>query len=148
MAAVEHQVQVVMRQQTDVLSRVQTWQDLQHWVGTIVEMTRSRHGAHGCPIGSLVSQLADHSDGARVQLEDAFRYWESLLASALARMQSNGEIDRATNVRETAIGILATLQGGFILAQTAHDERRLEAALNVAINRIDGPPTTSASSHE
>lgn len=147
-AAVEHQARALVRHQADALSRVHTRRDLMDWATVIVDVARSRLGPNGCSIGSLVRQLADHSDHMRAQLDDAFRGWESHLACALARIQTNGEIDQGTNVFDTAIGILATVQGGLLLAQAADDDRRLRAALEVAISCINGSPITRASRHE
>ena len=35
-----------------------------------------------------------------------------------------------------AVGVMAALQGGYLLAQTAHDSRPMEVALDMAINHV------------
>jgi TetR/AcrR family transcriptional regulator, transcriptional repressor for nem operon len=134
-AAVQHQAEMLLAYQEHLLGDLRTWRGLEGWARSVVEATRAS-GAYGCPVGALVGQLAEHSDDIRNCLDQAFRAWESQLAAALRRMQAHGELDPAANAMDLAVGLLAALQGGLILAQTALDERRLQAALKMALGHV------------
>ena len=46
----------------------------------------------GCPIGSLAGQLAEHDEGARLELADGLDRWEAAIRDGLERMAARGEL--------------------------------------------------------
>lgn len=135
-AAVDFQVAAVLAGQRSLLAGLGSLADLQEWADRVVELKRARMGARGCPLGSLVSQLAEQSSAMRAKLEDAFQTWQSYLAAGLRRMQDRGELNAEADVAELATGVVAALQGGLILAQAARSEKPLRAALDLAVGRV------------
>lgn len=135
-AVVDFQIAAVLARQCSLLSSLESLADLQAWVDDVVELNRARNGARGCPLGSLVSQLAEQSGPVRVKLDHAFHTWQSYLAAGLRRMQDRGELNGEADVDELATGVVAALQGGLILAQAARSEKPLQAALDLAVGRV------------
>lgn len=127
------QIGRLLSAQEPLLRRVDSVRGLEKWRDAEVIDNRTRRGAHGCPLGSLASALADHSESVRQQLVEGFAAWEAYLADGLRRMRDKGELASDADPEELAAGILAALQGGMLLAQTARDPRRLEAALDMAL---------------
>ena len=62
--------QVIAAQQPD-LGEVSSWEGLQRWCDHVVAVTRATQGVGGCPLGSLVGELAERSDSARRELDAA-----------------------------------------------------------------------------
>jgi hypothetical protein len=83
----------VMERQEPHLEQLSSLQGLRRWRDAIVRFVEERHGAHGCEIGSLASELADRSEPARILINATFRSWESYLAAGLCRMHDRGELD-------------------------------------------------------
>jgi TetR/AcrR family transcriptional regulator, transcriptional repressor for nem operon len=135
-AVVDFQIAAVLARQCSLLANLRSLGDLQEWADDVVELNRARNGARGCPLGSLVSQLAEQSGPMRAKLDDAFQTWQSYLAAGLRRMQDHGELNAEADVAELATGIVAALQGGLILAQAARSEKPLRAALDLAAGRV------------
>jgi TetR/AcrR family transcriptional regulator, transcriptional repressor for nem operon len=135
-AVVDFQIAAVLARQRSLLASLGSLADLQEWADGVVELNRARKGARGCPLGSLVSQLAEQSGAMRAKLEDAFQTWQSYLAAGLRRMQDRGELNAEADVAELATGVVAALEGGLILAQTARSEKPLRAALDLAVGRV------------
>jgi TetR/AcrR family transcriptional repressor of nem operon len=135
-AVVDFQIAAVHARQRSLLASLGSLGDLQEWADDVVESNRARTGACGCPLGSLVSQLAERSGAMRAKLEDAFQTWQSYLAAGLRRMQDRGELNAEADVAELATGVVAALQGGLILAQAARSEKPLRAALDLAVGRV------------
>ena len=134
---------VIERQERDVLGRHRVvfeslgdWDDLQRWRDAIVAFQASRGCRGGCPIGSLASGLAELDDGARDQLSDAFESWVGLIAEGIARMVERGDIRADADAEALAIGVLASLQGGLLMAETARSTRPLEIALDAALAHL------------
>jgi AcrR family transcriptional regulator len=131
-AVVDFRIAAVLARQCSLLAGLRSLADLQEWADDVVEL----NGVRGCPLGSLVSQLAEQPGPMRAKLDDAFQTWQSYLAAGLRRMQDHGELNAEADVAELATGIVAALQGGLILAQAARSEKPLRAALDLAVGRV------------
>jgi TetR/AcrR family transcriptional regulator, transcriptional repressor for nem operon len=102
----------------------------------VVQHTALRDGAYGCELGSLAGELADQNEDARVALAAHFATWEALLAAGLRRMRDNGVLRPEADAGRLATGIMAALQGGYLLAQTTRDVTPMEIALDMALDQV------------
>jgi len=128
----------VIAEQEPRLREVSSWDGLQRWCDHLVATTRATQGVGGCPLGSLVSELADRSDSARHELVRSFAEWQSYLSNGFAVMRDNGELVPEADVDELALTMMSALQGGLLMAQTTRSARPLELALNMALGHIAG----------
>lgn len=109
-----------------------SWQAMRRWFDSMVERQVRRQARGGCPIGSLVGELAETDDDARVALERAFARWEAHLRAGLRSMQAHGKLDPGADTGALATSTLAAIQGGLLLTQTTRDPGRLAVALDAA----------------
>jgi AcrR family transcriptional regulator len=137
-AVVDLHVTAVLTRQHAVLVGLASPHELHAWVEDLVESSRGCRSVGRLPLGFVVTQLAERSDAARVKLDDAFRAWQSYLASALGRMQEGGALDPAADPGELAVGVVAALQGGPLMAQVARSDKPLRTALELAVGSIVG----------
>ena len=128
----------VIAAQEPRLREVTSWGGLQRWCDHLVAMTRATQGIGGCPLGSLVSELADRSDSARLELARSFAEWQSYLSKGFAVMRDNGELIAEADPDELALTLMSALQGGLLMAQTTRSAHPLELALNMALGHIGG----------
>lgn len=128
----------VIAAQEPRLREVSSWEGLQRWCDHLVATTRATQGIGGCPLGSLVGELADRSDSARHELVRSFAEWQSYLSTGFAAMRDNGELAAEADVDELALTMMSALQGGLLMAQTTRSARPLELALNMALGHIAG----------
>jgi TetR/AcrR family transcriptional repressor of nem operon len=126
----------VIAAQEPRLREVTSWDGLQRWCDDLVTTTRATQGVGGCPLGSLVSELADRSDSARLELARSFAEWQSYLSKGFATMRDNAELVPAADPDELALTMMSALQGGLLMAQTTRSARPVELALNMAIGYI------------
>jgi hypothetical protein len=98
-----------------------------------VAATRATHGAGGCPLGSLVGELADQSEPARHVLAQCFADWQSYLSEGFTAMRRSGELALHADPAELALTMMSALQGGLLMAQATRSPRALELALNMAL---------------
>ena len=54
----------------------------------------------------------------------------------LERMRDNGVLRPDVDTSALATGLLAAVEGGYLLSQTAHDPRLMQTSLNAAIDHI------------
>ncbi len=128
--------QIVAGQETE-LRGLRTWEGLRRWRDHLVEGTRATNGVGGCPLGSLVGELADQSESARAALAACFAEWEAYLVAGFTAMREGGLISPETDPAELAVTVMTALQGGLLLAQTTRDARPLELALDMAIAHVE-----------
>jgi TetR/AcrR family transcriptional regulator, transcriptional repressor for nem operon len=118
------------------------WKAIRSWLDSMVELQVERAGCGGCPIGSLVPQLAESDEEARLALAGAFARWEALLRNGLRTMQANGQVDRGADPAELATATMAAIQGGLLLTQTRRDPVQLAIALDAAYAHLRAHAST------
>ena len=93
-------------------------------------------GMPGCPIGTLLAEVAGRNEEARRQAAAGFDAWERLLAGVLERMRERGELRADAAPAVLATGLLASLEGGMVLAQARRDMASLRAAVEAGLARV------------
>jgi TetR/AcrR family transcriptional repressor of nem operon len=118
------------------LHEVSSWEGLQRWCDHFVTATRATDGVGGCPLGSLVGELADQSEPAQRVLAECFAEWQSFLCEGFEAMRGNGELAARADPAELALTVMSALQGGLLMAQATRSARPLELALNMALRHM------------
>jgi TetR/AcrR family transcriptional regulator, transcriptional repressor for nem operon len=141
-AVVDHVGERTIEREREALGNVSTIRGLKRWRDALVQNNALRHGAYGCALGALVSEVSDHDALAREALARLFGEWQGLLAAALGRIQAAGALRREASPEQLAIGLMAALQGGYMLAQTERDVTPMAIALDMALAHIEGLRTS------
>lgn len=128
-AVVAHNADGVLSQVADTLAG---WKAIRSWFDSLVELQVERCGRGGCPLGTLVGQMAEADEEARLALADAFARWEGRLRDGLRSMQRQGKLDPSADAGALATATLAAIQGGLVLTQARRDPRQLAVALDAA----------------
>lgn len=126
----------VLNQQRQSLQGVDSFRGLELWRDELVENNARRDGAYGCPLGSLAHELADQDENARLAIAKYFDEWLLLLIDTMNTMKDRGVLREDADARTLASGLLAALQGGYLLAQTARDVHPMRVALDMAIAHV------------
>ncbi len=126
----------VLERERGYLQRLKSFRGLVRWRDALVQRNALQNGAYGCALGSMASELADQDDQARVMLAESFVEWEGLLAAGLQRMRDSGVLRSDADPERLATGLMAALQGGYLLAETAHDIKPMEIALDMALDYV------------
>lgn len=118
------------------LGNVRTFAGLRRWRDALVANNALRNGQYGCPLGSLAADVADQDPVARQMLADLFAAWEKLFQDVLARFQEDGLVPPDADIRQLATGLLAAVQGGYLIAQAARDVAPMATAIDLSIAHI------------
>jgi TetR/AcrR family transcriptional regulator, transcriptional repressor for nem operon len=139
-------VQAVITHQADLIAGNQRQADLgsaaglRAWRDLVTAQAAAGEGKGGCPLGSLAGQLAETDERARALLAEGFAQWQAALSSGLSRLRSAGELPDDVDPDAFAVTLLATLQGGLLLAQVQRDTRPLEIALGTLLGLTGDRP--------
>jgi AcrR family transcriptional regulator len=132
-------VQAVISHQADVIARNQRHADLgsaeglRAWRDMVIAQAKSEEGKGGCPLGSLAGQLAETDPHARALLADGFGQWQTAIGEGLRGLHQAGQLADGTDADALAVTLLATLQGGLLLAQVQRDPGPLETAVDTLL---------------
>ncbi len=135
-AVVAFRAQQVLEREHGRLERLKSFRALERWRDALVENNALRSGAYGCALGSMASELSDQDDEARKTLWMYFAEWTGLISAGLRRMQDAGTLSPMADPDMLAVGLMAALQGGYLLAETSHDVAPMRTALNMALDHI------------
>jgi TetR/AcrR family transcriptional repressor of nem operon len=128
--------QQVIERETGRLGRFSSFNGLIRWRNALIAANALQNGAYGCALGSMTTELADHDEQARTMLAALFKEWEELIAAGLRRMQAKGTLKPDANPDDLAISLMAAVQGGYLLANAAHDIRPMEISIDLALQHL------------
>ena len=93
-------------------------------------LLREREVLRGCRIGRLAQDPEVYADEAlRAPVEEVLGWVRDALAEVIAEGQAAGELNRAVPAQDLASALIATLQGGYVIARAAHDAERFHSAV-------------------
>src|SRR3954470_20856246 len=135
-AVIALQAQEVLGRHRQRLERLNSLRGLELWRDGVVQRNALRNGAYGCELGSLASELADQDEEARLSLNDHFSTCQGRLTGASTRWTDEGVVRPDAEPDVLATGLMAALQGGYLLAQTARDVAPMKVALDMALEHV------------
>ncbi len=140
-AVVDHQSSAVLGAQEQWLARLDSMAGLRAWGDFVVQAQHATGMMHGCPMGSLASELADGDDAARADLARAYARWQRSIRDGLAGMRERGDLRPDTDVDGLSAALLVAVQGGILLTQTTRETTALESALKAIFDHVESHAT-------
>jgi AcrR family transcriptional regulator len=131
-AVVDATTSTVLAAQDALLDDLDSRAGIDRWFAALEAIQREREARGGCPLGSLVGQLAERDPLARAALADGFDRWERRLRDGLEQMRTCEKLAPRTDPARLATATMALLQGGLLLAQVRRDPDQLTIALDAA----------------
>jgi TetR/AcrR family transcriptional repressor of nem operon len=122
----------VLGAQDGLLDDLDSFAAIDRWFDALVALQEERFAIGGCPIGSLVGQLAERDEPTRAALAAGFARWEQPLIDGLSRMRDRGDLKRDAPVQVLADITMAAIQGGLLLTQVRRDPQQLRNSLSGA----------------
>ena len=133
-AVLRHQLERVLAEQRRF--DVGTWDGIRAWLESLLVAQMQRGFYGGCPLGSVVAEVADQDERLRTIAVEAFSRWEAELTAGLRSLQERGELSADVDVERLAEEAMATIQGGYLLSMTKNEIRPMRSALEAAFDRF------------
>jgi TetR/AcrR family transcriptional regulator, transcriptional repressor for nem operon len=93
------------------------------------ESVRPEDVRGGCPLNNLAQEMSPLDEGFRKRLAMVFRAWQEGIASSLRAGQNHGSVRRDIDASESAVFLIATLEGYVSLAKNAQDPKVMSAGI-------------------
>jgi AcrR family transcriptional regulator len=135
-AVIDVTSQFVLNREEQRLRGVRTLTGLRRWRDALVQSNALQDGSYGCALGGMSIELSDIDERSRKALSQTFQAWERLLIDTLTRLRELGVLTQEANATALGTGLLAALQGGYLLAQSAHNSKPMGVALDMALDHI------------
>jgi TetR/AcrR family transcriptional repressor of nem operon len=132
-------VQAVIDYQADATVSNQRHADLgsvkgvQAWRDMVIYAAERVQAKGGCPLGSLGGQLGESDPEARSLIAAGFQRWTTEISEGLRSLQASGQLPPGLDPDDLAVTLLATLQGGLLLAQVQRSTRPFETAVDTLL---------------
>ncbi len=129
-AVIDHQAESIVNRQRQALSSAE---GVEAWRSMVIAAAKRTKAKGGCQLGSLVGQLAERDPVARTLIAAGFDQWAAALSDGLRALHADGKLPSDIDPEALATTLLATLQGGLLLAQVHENPRPFETAVNTLL---------------
>jgi TetR/AcrR family transcriptional regulator, transcriptional repressor for nem operon len=129
-AVIDYQADAIVNRNRHALSSAN---GVEAWRKMVISAAKRTKAKGGCQLGSLVGQLAESDPEARALIAAGFDQWAAALGDGLRSLQADGKLASDIDPDDLATTLLATLQGGLVLAQVQRSSRPFETAVNTLL---------------
>jgi TetR/AcrR family transcriptional repressor of nem operon len=129
-AVIDYQADTIVKHNRQALGSPN---GVEAWRKMVVTGVRSTQGKGGCALGSLGGQLAENDPEARALIAAGFDQWAAAISDGLRSLHADGKLPSDIDPDDLATTLLATLQGGLLLAQVQRTTRPFETAVDTLL---------------
>ncbi|HLJ67971.1 MAG TPA: TetR/AcrR family transcriptional regulator [Chloroflexota bacterium] len=129
-AVIGYQADTIVSHQRHVLSSAN---GVDAWRTMVITEAKRTQGQGGCPLGSLVGQLAEIDPEARARIAAGFDQWATAIGDELRSLRADGKLPSDIDPDDLATTLLATLEGGLLLSQVLRSSRPFETAVDTLL---------------
>ena len=130
-AVIDYQAQTIVNNQRH--ANLGSVKGLRAWRNMVVAVAKDTQAKGGCPLGSLGGQLAESDLEARALIAAGFEQWSTAISDGLRTLHADGRLPSDIDPDDLAVTLLATLQGGLLLAQMQRSARPFETAVDTLL---------------
>ena len=129
-AVIVYQADSIVSRNRHALSGVH---GVEAWRNMVISAAKRTKAKGGCQLGSLVGQLAETDPEAQALIAAGFDQWSATIADGLRSLHVDGKLQSDIDPDDLAITLLATLEGGILLAQVLGSSRPFETAIDTLL---------------
>ncbi len=129
-AVIDYQADTIVKHQRHALSGAN---GVEAWRKFVITAAKRTQAKGGCPLGSLVGQLAESDPEARAHISAGFDQWAAAIGDGLRSLHEDGKLPSDIDPDDLATTLLATLEGGLILSQALGSSRPFETAVDTLL---------------
>ena len=129
-AVIDYQADTIVNHQRHMLSSAN---GIEAWRNMVITAAKRTKAKGGCPLGSLGGQLAESDPEARALIAAGFDQWAAAIGEALRSLHADGKLPPGIDPDDLATTLLATLQGGLLLAQVHRSARPFQTAVDTLL---------------
>lgn len=148
-AVIDYQAETIVENHRQAL---RSDNGVEAWRNMVITGVNQDQAKGGCPLGSLVGQLAESDPEARARIATGFDQWAATISEGLRSLHVDGKLPSGIDPDDLATTFLAALEGGLLLAQAERNPRPYEIAVKTLLALtiggkvgVDGAPRSDFS---
>jgi AcrR family transcriptional regulator len=115
---------------------IESWQDLERWFRTQLELQKRFRMTRGCPFGTIGNEVTENDELIRQDLCLIFEVVRSKLAAFFAVQKAKGTIAKSADVGALADFCIATVQGAMLMGKIERSSRPVETTVAHALKYL------------
>ncbi len=115
---------------------IESWQDLERWFFSNLELQKRYNMIRGCPFGTMGSEVTENDELIRQDLCLIFEVIRHKLVSFFIKEKAKSRLSEDANENDLAEFCLATLQGAMLMGKIERSSRSVEATFRQALAHL------------
>lgn len=115
---------------------IASWDDLERWFLSHVEMQKSFRMTRGCPFGTVGNEVTERDELIRQDLSLIFEVVKNKLARFFVKEKALGRLSREANEEHMADFCLGAVQGAMLLGKVRRNSQPVETIVKEALTHL------------
>jgi TetR/AcrR family transcriptional regulator, transcriptional repressor for nem operon len=115
---------------------ISSWQDLENWFFSQLELQKSFAMKRGCPFGTIGNEVAEGDELIRQDLSLIFEVMKSKLAAFFIREKARSRLSKDAKEDQLADFCIATVQGAMLMGKIQRNSQVAEASIREALSDL------------
>ncbi len=115
---------------------IHSWQDLEQWFQTHIDLQKRFDMTRGCPFGTVGNELTEHDGLIRQDLSLLFEIMKNKLATFFVKEKAKGQLTNDANEEHLAAFCIATMQGAMLMGKIERNSHPVETAVREALMHL------------
>lgn len=115
---------------------ISSWQDLENWFLSQLELQKSFGMKRGCPFGTIGNEVTEGDELIRQDLSLIFEVMKSKLAAFFIREKAKSRLSKYAKEDRLADFCIATVQGAMLMGKIQRSSQVVEASIREALSHL------------
>ena len=123
---------------------ITSWQDLEQWFLSQMELQKSFAMTRGCPFGTVANEVTENDELIRQDLSLIFEVVRNKLAAFFIREKAQGRLVQEAAEEQMADFCIAAIQGAMLLGKIKRDSQPVETTVRETLAHLKRYAVTPA----
>jgi TetR/AcrR family transcriptional regulator, transcriptional repressor for nem operon len=115
---------------------ISSWQDLETWFFSQLELQRTFGMKRGCPFGTIGNEVKEGDELIRQDLGLIFEVMKNKLAAFFIREKAKSRLSKDAKEDQLADFCIATVQGAMLMGKIQRNSQGAEASIREALSHL------------
>jgi TetR/AcrR family transcriptional regulator, transcriptional repressor for nem operon len=126
---------------------VRSWEDLERWFASHIELQKKFRMTRGCPFGTVGNGVTDKDELIRQDLSHLFEIVKNKLRAFFIREKAQGRLLADADKDRLADFCIASIQGALLMGKVKRSPQPVEAAVREALAHLRQYVVRTAADH-
>jgi AcrR family transcriptional regulator len=115
---------------------IETWQDVERWFRSQIQLQRSFKMSRGCPFGTIANEITDNDELMRQDLSLIFEVMKNKITSFFYKEKARGRLTVEADEDSMADFCIAVIQGAMLMGKVKRNSQSVETTVREALAHL------------